>query len=76
MLKVLSGKVVKIVDEKTVVVMTERKAMHPLYKKVIKIHKKYLADKDSSYAMSVGQDVSMIQSRPISKRKKWKVIVG
>ena len=75
MLKVLFGKIVKIVDERTIVVMTQRKAIHPLYKKVIKINKKYLADKDSSYTVNIGDDVSVIQSRPISKRKKWKVVV-
>lgn len=76
MLKVLLGVVSKIIDDKTVVVVVQRKAIHPLYKKVIKINKKYLVDKDLDAVINVNDGVSIVQSRPISKRKKWKILNG
>ncbi len=76
MLKVLLGVVSKVIDDRTVVVLVQRKAIHPLYKKVIKINKKYLVDKDAHSSIALNQNVSIIQSRPISKRKKWKLVAN
>jgi small subunit ribosomal protein S17 len=76
MLKVLLGVVSRVIDDKTIVVVVQRKAVHPLYKKVIKINKKYLVDKDVDVAVHINENVSIMQSRPISKRKKWKILVN
>jgi small subunit ribosomal protein S17 len=74
MLKILLGVVNKIIDNTTVVVIVQRQSIHPLYKKVIKINKKYLVDKEINCSLNLNENVSIIQSRPISKRKKWKIV--
>ena len=76
MLKVLLGVVSRIIDDKTIVVLVQRKAIHPLYKKVIKINKKYLVDKETHILITLNENIAIIQSRPISKRKKWKMLAN
>jgi small subunit ribosomal protein S17 len=58
--------------DKTVVVEVERKKMHRLYKKVIRVSKKYMAH-DESNALNIGDEVTIVESRPMSKRKRWVV---
>jgi small subunit ribosomal protein S17 len=58
--------------EKTVVVEVQTTKRHPLYKKVIRTSKKYMAH-DESNAIPVGAVVRIVESRPISKTKKWAV---
>ena len=65
--RVLSGTVVSDKTDKTVTVLVERNLMHPVYKKFIKRTKRYLAH-DEANACKVGDRVSIIESRPISKR--------
>jgi small subunit ribosomal protein S17 len=67
------GIVIKIIDEKTTKVEVERKAPHPLYKKIIKTHKKYLVD-TNSYKVKLRDEVMIEETNPISKRKKFKII--
>lgn len=70
--KVLVGRVVSDKMDKTVVVRVERLGRHPLYGKVIRYHKRYKAhDEESSCRM--GDMVRIIESRPISKQKRWVV---
>lgn len=58
--------------DKTVVVEVRMLKAHPKYKKFMKISKRYKAhDEENTY--KVGQRVSIIEVRPISKDKKWKV---
>jgi small subunit ribosomal protein S17 len=71
--RVLSGTVVSDKTDKTVTVLVERNLMHPVYKKFIKRTKRYLAH-DEANACKVGDRVSIIESRPISKRKSWIVV--
>ena len=71
--KILSGKVIKDKSDKTVVVMVKRKYSHSFFGKVITSSKKYHAH-DENNKFKVGDDVKIIESRPISKKKKWKVI--
>ena len=73
--RVLIGTVVSDKAEKTVTVLVERNLMHPVYKKFIKRSKRYLAH-DESNACKVGDRVSIIETRPISKRKRWAVLTA
>lgn len=73
MKKVLSGRVVSDKADKTVTVLVERRYKHPLYGKVVTTTKKYLAH-DESNAYSEGDTVEIVASRPISKRKQFKVV--
>ena len=67
--RLLSGKVVAS-NNKTVVVQVTRSVKHKLYKKIIKRVKKYHAhDENNSY--KIGDNVTIQESKPISKMKKW-----
>ena len=71
--KVLTGVVVSDKMQKTVTVLVERQFPHPLYGKVIKRSKKYLAhDPEEKYKL--WDVVEIIESRPISKRKRFRVL--
>ena len=71
--KVLTGVVVSDKMQKPVTVLVERQFPHPLYGKVIKRSKKYLAhDPEEKYKL--GDVVEIIESRPISKRKRFRVL--
>jgi small subunit ribosomal protein S17 len=70
--RVFQGLVVSNKCDKTVVVRVEKNIMHPVYKKYIKRHAKYAAH-DPQNACKVGDLVRIIESKPISKTKKWVV---
>ena len=71
--KVLNGVVVSDKPDKTVTVLVERKYQHPLLKKVMKARKKYNAhDEQNKY--KTGDKVSIRESKPYSKNKKFEVI--
>jgi small subunit ribosomal protein S17 len=70
--KRLQGRVVSNKMQKTVVVAVERTTIHPLYKKVIRTTKNYKVH-DESDAIPVGALVKIVESRPISKTKRWAV---
>ena len=71
--KILKGKVVKNNRSKTITVLVERKYQHPVLKKVIKTKKKYHAH-DEKNLLKVGDKVSIIETNPISKQKKFKFL--
>ena len=71
--RVLQGTVVSDKCDKTITVLVERRIMHPIYKKYIRTSKKYAAH-DETNAHKIGDSVSIIECRPISKRKKWMVV--
>ncbi len=71
--RILSGVVVSSNSNKTITVGVNRRIKHKLYKKIIKQTKKYHAH-DENNEFNVGDTVSIIESKPISKLKKWKVI--
>ena len=71
--KILTGVVVSDKPNKTVTVMVERKFSHPVFKKVIKVRKKYNAH-DENNKFKKGDKVSIIESKPISKNKKFLVM--
>ncbi len=68
--RILQGFVVSDKGDKTVRVRVEKRIMHPIYKKYVKKHKKYAAH-DANNVYKVGDYVKIIESRPISKTKKW-----
>ena len=71
------GVVVDNKMKKTVAVLVERPVRHPLYKKIIKKRKKFLVH-DEYEKCKVGDTVKIIETRPLSKRKKWRIqeIIG
>ena len=71
--KVLSGIVVSDKPNKTVTVLVERKFQHPVLKKVVRARKKYNAH-DENNKFKNGDKVSIIESKPFSKNKKFKVL--
>ena len=71
--KILTGVVVSDKPNKTVTVMVERKYSHPVLKKVIKVRKKYNAH-DEKNEFKTGDKVSIIESKPFSKNKKFQVM--
>ena len=71
--KILNGIVVSDKPNKTVTVLVERKYQHPLLKKVMKARKKYNAH-DEENKFKVGDKVSIIESKPYSRNKKFEVI--
>ena len=68
--KILSGKVIKDKNNKTIVVLVKRKFSHPFYDKIITSSKKYHAH-DEKNDFKIGDDVKIIESRPFSKKKRW-----
>ena len=71
--KILNGIVVSDKPNKTITVLVERKYSHPLLKKVIKVRKKYNAH-DETNKFKTGDKVSIIESKPFSKNKKFQVM--
>ena len=71
--KVLTGTVVSDKPNKTITVLVERKYQHPILKKIIKVKKKYHAH-DENNKFKNGDKVSIIESKPFSKNKKFQVM--
>ncbi|HSR29442.1 MAG TPA: 30S ribosomal protein S17 [Anaerolineae bacterium] len=70
--RVLVGRVLSNRMDKTVVVEVQRKQRHRLYGKVIASRKKYKAH-DAENTCQIGDMVKMIESRPLSREKRWVV---
>ena len=73
--KVLRGIVVSDKENKTIKVLIERKYQHPLFKKVLKVKKKYSAH-DEKNKFKNGDKVSIIECKPYSKFKKIEFCQG
>ena len=71
--KILTGKVISDKPNKTVTVLVERKYQHPVLKKVVKVRKKYNAH-DENNKFKNGDKVSIVESKPYSKNKKFEVM--
>ena len=71
--KILKGKVISDINEKTVVVLVERKYQHPFLRKIVKNKKKYHAH-DEKNMFKIGDTVQIVESKPYSKYKRFKVI--
>tara|TARA_B000000565_G_scaffold139643_1_gene105493 strand:- start:340 stop:567 length:228 start_codon:yes stop_codon:yes gene_type:complete len=71
--RILSGKVVKKSGDKTVSVLVTRQTTHPIYKKIIRVSKKYLAH-DADNTIAIGENVKIQETKPLSKSKSWEII--
>lgn len=63
-------KVINIIDDKTFKAVSTSYKKHYKYEKYVTVHKKYLVDSQGK-KLSVGEEVEIIPSRPLSKRKRW-----
>ena len=70
--RVIQGKVIKKAGDKTATVLVERKVVHPRYHKIVKRFKKYLVH-DEKNETNVGDVISAIECRPLSKRKSFRL---
>jgi small subunit ribosomal protein S17 len=71
--RILRGVVVSDTNNKTVVVKVERRFTHPLLKKTVRRTKNYHAH-DENNVFKIGDQVSIEESAPISKQKRWRVV--
>ncbi len=71
--KVRAGVVVSNKMDKTIVVRVERKMKHPLYDKIVKRSTKLYAHDENNQA-KVGDTVTIFETRPLSKLKRWRVV--
>lgn len=71
--KILQGVVERNCNDKTITVRVVTTHMHRLYKKIVKTSKKFMAH-DAENLCNVGDTVKIIESKPISKNKKWVVL--
>ena len=73
--RVLQGTVVSDANDKTVVVLVERRFTHPVMKKTVRRTKKYHAHDEANLA-KIGQIVLIEECAPISKNKRWTLVQG
>ena len=71
--KTIVGTVVSDKTDKTITVLWETRKMHPIYKKFVKRHKKITAHDEKNEA-GAGDLVKVIETRPISKTKIWRLV--
>jgi small subunit ribosomal protein S17 len=70
---IFQGKVVSDKMDKTIVVAVTKRTVHRLYKKYVHVTKKVKAHDENNDA-NIGDTVRVIESRPISKDKKWRLL--
>lgn len=71
--KVRQGVVSSNKMDKTITVVVERRLKHPLYGKYMTLSKKYVAH-DEKNECSIGDTVRIMETRPLSKRKRWRLV--
>jgi small subunit ribosomal protein S17 len=71
--KILEGVVVRAKADKTVLVNVERKVQHPIFGKVVSRRSKYMVH-DEHKKCAEGARVKIIETRPLSKMKRWRVL--
>ncbi len=71
--KVRTGRVVSDKMDKTIAVIVERKVAHPIYGKFMKKNTKFLAH-DENNDCGIGDLVQIMETRPLSKRKRWRLL--
>jgi small subunit ribosomal protein S17 len=67
------GVVVSDIQDKTIVVRVDRRTPHPLYKKIVKVRKKFTAHDEQNEAKK-GDTVRIVETRPLSKNKCWRLV--
>jgi small subunit ribosomal protein S17 len=71
--KTRTGKVVSNKMDKSIVVAVERKVKHPIYGKFLKKTSRFMAH-DENNDCNIGDTVRIMETRPLSKRKRWRLI--
>ncbi|HLD91793.1 MAG TPA: 30S ribosomal protein S17 [Patescibacteria group bacterium] len=71
-MKIFQGKIVSNKNNKTLIIEVERLLAHPVYKKRFKRSKKYHVHSEKEH--KIGEVIKFVETRPISKLKRWKVI--
>jgi small subunit ribosomal protein S17 len=71
--RILQGVVVSDKNDKTIVVKVERRLRHPVFKKTVRVSKKYHAHDETNDAKT-GEIVRIEETRPLSKQKRWKLV--
>ena len=71
--RVLQGVVVSDKNDKTIVVKVERRLLHPVFKKTVRLSKKYHAHDEKNEA-KIGEVVRIEETRPLSKLKRWALV--
>lgn len=71
--KVLLGEVVSDRMQKTITVKVERRFRHPIYERVVKRSKRFHAH-DEHNQCQIGDHVRIIETRPLSKTKRWRLL--
>ena len=71
--KSVVGKVISSSADKTIVVLIERRVKHPMYGKTIRKSTKFMAH-DEKNECNEGDIVQIMETRPLSKRKRWRLI--
>ncbi len=64
-------KVLKIIDSRTLKALSTSYTKHPRYGKYITKHKKYLVDNYFFGPVEIGQELNIVETKPLSKRKRW-----
>ncbi|MDD3886171.1 MAG: 30S ribosomal protein S17 [Victivallaceae bacterium] len=67
------GVVTSDAQDKTIVVNVSRRTKHPLYKKVVKVTKKFVAHDENNDARK-GDTVRIVETRPLSRTKRWRLV--
>ena len=67
------GTVSSVSMDKSITVLVERKLRHPIYGKFVKMTKKFMAH-DEQNECTVGDSVRIMETRPLSKRKRWRLV--
>ncbi|MGD8718243.1 MAG: 30S ribosomal protein S17 [Candidatus Zixiibacteriota bacterium] len=71
--KAMQGRVVSAANEKSIIVEVETRKQHPLFKKMVKRSKRFMAH-DEGNECRVGDTVRIMETRPLSKNKRWRLI--
>lgn len=71
--KEITGVVTSNKMQKTITVSVTRRLRHPIYGKLVKKTKKFLAH-DENQVCNIGDIVKIIESRPLSRRKRWRLV--
>ena len=71
--RLIQGTVIKRAGDKSATILVERKVLHPKYHKIVKKRKKYIIHDEKS-ELNVGDKVTAIECRPLSKTKKFRLV--
>ena len=71
--RILTGEIVSAKSEKTVIVRVERRFKHPKYHKIVKVSKKYAVHDELSTGKE-GDNVRIVECKPISRTKRWQIV--